>query len=65
MLFFAVEVRTHRGAAGQLCNRRRVAFDFRKGCARREIKLFGEDVEDAGETNERRVFSDRARRKLC
>src|SRR5712692_12117351 len=65
MLLFAVEVRTHRAPAGQFCNRRGVAFDFRKSGARRQAKLFGEDVEDAGKTNERRVFTYRAGRKLA
>src|SRR5712692_11946603 len=40
-------------------------FTKQLGCARRQAKLFGEDVEDAGETNERRIFSYRAGRKLA
>jgi hypothetical protein len=40
-----------------------VTFDFRKGGARRQAQLLGEDVEDAGETNEGGEFSDRAARK--
>jgi hypothetical protein len=35
-----------------------VSFDLGKRRARRQAELFGEDVKDAGETNERGVFSD-------
>ena len=65
MLFLAVKIRPQRTPAGQLCNRRCVYLDFRKGRARRETELPGEDVEDTGETNQRRVFGDRAGRKLA
>jgi hypothetical protein len=41
-----------------------VTFDFRKSCPWRQAKLFGEDVEDAGETDERGKFRDGAARKI-
>jgi hypothetical protein len=41
-----------------------VAFDFRKCRARREAQLLGEDVEDAGETDQRGVFGDCAAGKV-
>src|ERR1044072_7936964 len=60
MLLGAVEVRPHRLGVDQLFDCRRVSFDFRKGGARRLSELLGEDVEDAGQTNERGVFRDGA-----
>ena len=60
MFLFAVKVRPNRIAAGQLFDRGRVSLDFRKCSARRQAELFGEDVKDAGQTNQRGVFSDGA-----
>src|SRR5260370_6417269 len=65
ILIVAVKVRPHRVAAGQFFYRWSVAFDFRKCRARREAKLLGEDVENARETYERRVFSNCSGRKLA
>ena len=65
MLLFTVEVRPHRAPAGQFFNRRRVTFDFGKGRARGQAQLLGEDIKDAGETNQRRVFGDGSARELA
>src|SRR6266446_4847753 len=65
ILLVAVKVRPHRAAAGQFFNRWSVALDFGKRRARRQAELPGEDVENAGETNERSVFSDAAAGKFA
>src|SRR5687767_14193937 len=63
--FFAVEKRAHRFTRRQLFDGRAVTLDLGICGAWRESDLFSEDVEDAGETNKRRVFSDRAGRKFA
>jgi hypothetical protein len=64
MLLSTVKVRPHRFATGQFINGRRVPLDFGESCARRETELFGKNFKDTGETDQRREFRDRARRKV-
>ena len=64
MFLFAVEKRTNRFSRSQFFDSRTVTFDFGIRRARSETDLFGEDVEDAGETDERRVLGNGARRKV-
>src|SRR5262249_12840306 len=64
MFFVAVEIGSRSAAAGQFFGGGRVAFDFGEGRTRSQTQLFGEDVENAGETNQRREFRDRSGREI-
>ena len=64
MRFVTIEIRPHGAATRQFFDCWGMTFYFRECRARRQSKLFGEDVKDAGETNQRRKFRDRARREV-
>lgn len=65
MFLFAVEVGPHRTATRQLFDGRRMPFDFRERGARRQPKLLGEDIEDAGKTHQRGEFSHGTGREIA
>ena len=63
-LLFAIEIRTNGAASGEFVDARRLPLYFRKCRARGHAQLLSEDVEDAREADERRVFGNGAGRKF-
>jgi hypothetical protein len=63
MLLVAIEKRANSFPESEFFDGRTVAFDLGISGARRETDLLREDVEDAGQANERGVFGDCAARE--
>ena len=65
MFLVAVEERTNSFSRSQFFNSWTITFDFGVSRARCETDLLGEDIENAGKTNERGVFSNCSWREVA